>query len=287
MTRLTWNDTGKRYFETGVDQGVFYTSEGVGIPWDGLISVSEKPSGGEVTPFYMDGIKYLNVTSSREFGGSIEAYTYPPEFAEYDGYVVLDNGISVDEQEQKAFGFSYRTLIGNDIDNERHGYKLHIVYNALATPSASDYKSMGANAEPLNFNWTFTTTPIQSATNPSFQPLSHVVIDSRTTHPSQLRLIESILYGVSSYQYERYGYMYVVSDRAPRMPTVDELFALFATPLITVKIQADPTTGRSMLIETNTVKGDLTGRFVDGRFIAAEGSRLTTTAVPGLYTLEP
>lgn len=286
MAELIWNNSGDRNYEAGVDRGVFYTSEGDGVVWNGLISVTESPSGGESTPYYIDGTKYLNVVNSKEFNGKIEAYTYPKEFAEYDGWQILDNGIIVDEQERKPFGFSYRTGIGNDVNGQDHGYKIHIVLNALVSPTESSYSTIGDSTDPLNFSWTFTTMPESSLSKPELEPLSHFVIDSTMTHPTQLQYIERILYGVTSHTYTRDGYIFVVPDATPRLPTLDEMFAIFANSLVSVIIQENTTTGISELVISDSVKGDLKGRFVDGIFVTAEDSRLTQSVTPGLYTLE-
>jgi hypothetical protein len=273
MTELIWNNTGERYFEAGVDRGVFYASDGKGVAWNGLISVKESPSGGEPTPYYMDGVKYLNIAGRKEFVGSIEAYTYPEEFSEYDGWVDLNNGLVVDEQQRKAFGLSYRTLIGNDIDSTDHGYKIHIVYNVLAAPTEREYSTMGDQDDPLTFNWDFTTTPGKPDPTLNLAPWAHFIIDSRKTNPTQMRFIEGYLYGTAS--------------REPQLPTLEQMYILFENPLATYRIQYDSVTGLSYLIESDTVNGDLRGRITNGLYVLGDYTHLNETFTAGLNTLEP
>jgi hypothetical protein len=271
-TKLSWGDAGERFFEVGVDRGVFFTEDGTGVAWNGLISVKGNPTGGDPTPYYLDGVKYLNDPGRKEFGGSIEAYTYPDEFAEYDGWYVFDNGLFLDEQESKPFCISYRTSIGNDVDGVNHGYKIHIVYDLLATPTSSSYLTIGDAPQPSTFSWTYTTTPqkVVSATNKA--RVSHVVIDSTKTDPSLLRYIEENLYGSSRY--------------SSQLLTLDVIIGLFEDPVKALTIDHDPTTGMSSLEEFNMVSGDLWGRVTEGLYTASDTSRLIETSTPGLYTLE-
>lgn len=258
MPELIWNNVGERYFEVGVDRGVFYTADGTGIAWNGLTAVTESPSGGVAIPYYLDGVKYLNIADRKEFNGKIEAFTYPDEFSEYEGWVILENGIAVDEQQIKAFGLSYRTLLGNDLDGQDHGYKIHIVYNALATPTESAYSSIGDNSDPSKFSWAFTTTPIK--TNSNLTPLSHMVVDSTKTNPTQLRFIENYIYGSETL--------------IATLPSPDQLFDWFARPMGTFIIDPDPVTGLSLLVESNTLSGDLRGRSSDGLYVLGDYSRI-------------
>jgi hypothetical protein len=287
MAELIWNNVGQRYFETGIDRGVLYVSDGTGVAWNGLTSVTESPSGGEPTPYYIDGEKYLNVASRKEFGGTIEAFTYPDEFSEYDGWVTLDNGIMVDEQRRKSFGLSYRTRQGNDIDGFDHGYKLHLIYNALAAPTESAYETLNDDVEPLTFSWSFTTTPIRVVSNGNLIPLSHVVINSTKTNPTQMRFIEEYLYGTPSQTLIVEGYIYVSPGQAPMLPTLEEIFSLFENPMVTLVIHENPVTGISTSSESITVLGDLRGRMNEGLYVMADNSRLIETSASGLYTLEP
>ena len=210
MTRLVWNAVGSRTFEAGVDQGVLYVDGADGVPWNGLISVAESPSGGDVTPFYVDGIKYLNVTSSEEFEASITAYTYPDEFAVCDGTVPVKYGLYATQQPRKSFGLSYRTLIGNDADGIDHGYKIHLVYGASATPTTRANSSMNDSIDPFNFTWKVVTKP---PTFVGYKPTAHFVIDSREVPSDLMNQIIDILYGSAS--------------AAPRLPSVPELLYIF------------------------------------------------------------
>lgn len=272
MTKLTWNNIGERYFEVGVDRGVFYGTDGVGVAWNGLISVKESPSGGDPTPYYLDGIKYLNIAGRKEFKGTIEAYTYPEEFSEYDGWVDLGNGLVVDEQQRKPFSLSYRTLVGNDVNGTDHGYKIHVIYSALASPTERQYTTMGDDDNPLEFSWDFTTTPGKPDPTLSLAPWAHFIIDSRKTNPTQMRFIE--------------GYLYGTDTREPKLPTLDQMYILFENPLSTYRIQHDSITGMSTLIESDTVNGDLRGRITNGLFVLGDYTRLNETFTSGLNTLE-
>jgi hypothetical protein len=283
MTQLIWNDIGERYFETGVDRGVFYKSDGSGVAWNGLTAIKESPSGVGTTPYYLDGVKYLNVANTKEFTGSIEAYTYPDEFAEYDGWAEFGNGLTVDEQKSKSFGLSYRTGIGNDLDGQDHGYKIHLVWNALAVPSDISHASISENVDPLNFSWSFTTTPIRVD---GFLPLSHVIIDSTKTNPTQLKFIEDYLYGTPDQEVETDTYFYVIPGQTPTMPSLEEVLTWFADPMVTRNILADPTTGLSLLVDSPTAFGDLKGRRGEGLYVLTDGTRFNDVHSPdGLNSL--
>lgn len=213
MTRLNWDARGERFFETGVDRGVLYVGNNVGVAWPGLISVGENPSGGEPRPYYIDGVKYLNLSSAEEFQATIAAFSSPKEFGVCDGEAAIQNGLFVTQQPRKAFNFSYRTQIGNDIEGKAHGYKIHLVYNALAGPSSRTNSTVASETEPGSLSWEITTLP------PSLtgrKPTSHFVIDSRSTPKGLLNAIEDILYGSAAAQ--------------PRMPLVSELVTLFKSP---------------------------------------------------------
>lgn len=199
MAKITWGDPGKRVFEVGVDRGVLFPYDGPGVAWSGLISVNETPSGGEERPFYIDGIKYQNRGGPEEFSGTIEAYTYPEEFAACDGTASLDDGLFATQQYRQPFAFSYRSKVGNDIAGVDHGYKIHIVYNARATPTDRNNVSIGDQAEAQTFSWGFTTIPERI---PGIRPTAHLVIDSTKTNPEVLGAIEAILYGSESSEAE-------------------------------------------------------------------------------------
>lgn len=213
MPALQWGTVGERYFESGVDRGVLYPEVGNGVAWNGLVGVSESPSGGGPRPFYLDGFKYVNLAEAEEFEASISAYSSPEEFKRCDGTFSLHNGLFVTQQPRESFGFSYRTRIGNDVDNLDHGYKIHLVYNALAAPSSRPNSTLNASTTPIVFQWNITTAPVEAV---GFKPSAHFVIDSRHTPYYYLSAVERILYGYSAGN--------------SRLPTVDELVELFNTP---------------------------------------------------------
>ena len=197
---LEWDKTGERLYETGVDRGVLYPQASggtypLGVTWNGLTNVTESPSGAEATPLYADNIKYLNLISTEEFGATVEAYTYPKEFAECNGESELKTGVYIGQQNRKAFGLCYRTKIGNDVDANEHGYKIHIIYGALAAPSEKSYGSINDSPEAITFSWELKTTPV---TVTGFKPTASLVIDSTKVNSADLAALESILYGTAA-----------------------------------------------------------------------------------------
>ena len=196
MAKIVWDKTGERLYETGVKNGVLYVQEGgaypKGVAWNGLTAVTESPSGAEATPLYADDIKYLNLLSAEEFGATIEAYTYPDEFAECDGSASLADGVMIGQQARKTFGLCYRTAIGNDIDGNDHGYKLHIIYGALAAPTEKAYATINDSPEAITFSWEVTTTPVNVT---GAKPTASITIDSTKAAPEKLAALEKILYG--------------------------------------------------------------------------------------------
>ena len=197
MPKLTWDNTGERIFETGVKQGVLYPiqSDGKytkGVAWNGLTAVTESPSGAEATPLYADDIKYLNLLSNEEFGATIEAYTYPDEFAECDGSAELATGVMIGQQKRKTFGLCYRTTIGNDVEGNDYGYKIHLVYGCLAAPSEKGYSTINDNPDAITFSWEVSTTPVNVE---GFKPTSQITIDSTKADPTKLAALEAVLYG--------------------------------------------------------------------------------------------
>ena len=196
MAKIEWDKTGERLYETGVKNGVLYVQEAgaypKGVAWNGLTAVTESPSGAEATPLYADDIKYLNLISAEEFGATIEAYTYPDEFAECDGSASLADGVMIGQQARKTFGLCYRTTIGNDIDGNDHGYKLHIIYGALAAPTEKAYTTVNDSPEAITFSWEVTTTPVNVA---GAKPTASITIDSTKATPEKLAALEKILYG--------------------------------------------------------------------------------------------
>ena len=196
MARLVWDKTGDHFYETGVKQGVFYPqTNGTytnGVAWNGLTAVTESPSGAEATALYADDIKYLSLYSTEEFSATIEAYTYPEEFANCDGSAALVNGVYVGQQTRKPFGLCYKTTLGNDTDGNDHGYKLHIIYGAMASPSEKAYATINDSPEAITFSWELTTTPVSVS---GMKPTATVVIDSTKADETKLAALEDILYG--------------------------------------------------------------------------------------------
>lgn len=222
--KLVWDQIGERLYETGVDHAVLYVQEGgaypKGVAWNGVVSITESPSGAEANPLYADNIKYLNLVSAEDFGASIEAYMYPDEFAVCDGSAEVTKGVTIGQQKRNTFGMSYRTIIGNDVDSNDHGYKLHLVYGALASPSEKAYNTVNDNPEANTFSWEVTTTPV--AVN-GYKPTSSIIIDSRKVNAANLTKLEEILYGKDPT--ESNG-----SDGvAARLPLPDEVISVLKT----------------------------------------------------------
>lgn len=201
MAKLVWDQTGQKFYETGVKKGVLYVYDseqkkyGAGVAWNGLTAVTESPSGAEATPLYADDIKYLNLMSAEEFGATIEAYTYPEEFAACDGSAELASGVYIGQQARKTFGLCYTTTLGNDVSNNDYGYKIHIIYGCLAAPSEKSYASINDSPEAITFSWEVSTTPVEVA---GFKPTASVVIDSTKVDPTKLAALEAKLYGGDS-----------------------------------------------------------------------------------------
>ena len=196
MSRLKWDQTGERFYETGVKNGVLYIPTGgvysKGVAWNGLTAVTESPSGAEATPLYADDIKYLNLISTEEFGATIEAYTYPDEFAECDGSAELATGVYIGQQPRKTFGLCYKTTLGNDEDGNSYGYKLHLIYGAKAAPTEKAYATINDSPEAITFSWELTTTPVEVK---NAKPTASITIDSTKVDPGKLAALEDILYG--------------------------------------------------------------------------------------------
>lgn len=216
MAAITWDATGERLFETGVDHGVLYpiSSSGTydnGVAWNGLSAITESPSGAEATAVWADNIKYVNLLSAEEFDATVEAYTYPDEFAICDGTAELVDGVIVGQQARKVFGLCYRTKIGNDVDGNDHGYKLHIIYGAQASPSEKAYSTINDSPEAISFSWELTTTPVNVT---GMNATSYLVIDSTKCDAEKLTALEKILYGSAE------------PNTAPRLPLPDEIKTL-------------------------------------------------------------
>lgn len=217
MAPLTWDEVGKRLYETGVDHGVLYIPDDTGeykngYAWNGLTTVTESPSGAESNPQYADNIKYLNLVSAEEFGGTIEAFTYPDEFGQCDGTVAPSDGLTVGQQGRKTFGLSYRTRLGNDLDGTDFGYKLHLLYGCLAAPSEKAYATINDSPEAIAFSWEITTTPVPVT---DMKPTSLLVVDSTVVDATALQSLEDILYGASG---------------SAKLPLPDEVITIFAGP---------------------------------------------------------
>ena len=218
MAALTWDDVGDKLYETGVDHGVLYLpdSSGVyntGFAWNGLTTVTESPTGAEPSAQYADNIKYLNLVSAEEFGGTIEAFTYPEEFAQCDGTELPSPGVALGQQIRKMFGMSYRTKVGNDIDGMDYGYKLHLLYGALAAPSEKAYATVNDSPEAIAFSWDVSTTPVPVT---DLKPTSLIVVDSTVVDATDLAALEDLLYGAGATE--------------AALPTPDAVIALFAGP---------------------------------------------------------
>lgn len=215
MAKLVWDQTGERLYETGVKQGVLYIKEnGIydnGVAWNGLTAITESPSGAETTPLYADDIKYLNLLSTEEFSATIEAYTYPDEFMQCDGSAPLSTGVYIGQQSRKTFGMCYRTVLGNDEDNNDYGYKLHLIYGCLAAPSEKGYSTINDSPEAITFSWEVSTTP-ENVTG--HKPTATITIDSTKADKAKLTALEAILYGSEA--------------KEPRLPLPDEVASLMA-----------------------------------------------------------
>lgn len=216
MTELVWDKVGERRYETGTDHGVLYLPNSAGaydtgFAWNGLVSVTESPSGAEASPQYADNMKYLNLQSAEEFGATIEAFTYPEEFEQCDGTAAPVPGLAIGQQTRKTFGLSYRTLIGNDLEGTDYGYKLHLVYNGLAAPTEKAYNTVNDSPEAITFSWEITTTAVNV---PGYKPSATLTLDSTKLDAAKLSELEAILYGTAGLD--------------PRLPLPAEIIALFS-----------------------------------------------------------
>lgn len=218
MTPLTWDQVGEKLYETGVDHGVLYLPDASGVyntgfAWNGLTTVTESPSGAEASPQYADNIKYLNIISAEEFAATIEAFTYPEEFAQCDGTDLPAPGVAVGQQARKMFGLSYRTRVGNDVDGVDFGYKLHLLYGCQAAPSEKAYATINDSPEAIAFSWEVTSTPVPVT---DMKPTSLIVVDSTVVDPTDLKALEDLLYGAAAVE--------------AALPMPDAVIALFGTP---------------------------------------------------------
>lgn len=224
MSKIIWDNSGDRLYETGVNNAVLYVKTNgaytKGVAWNGITAITESPSGAEASPLYADNIKYLNLMSAEELGATIEAYTYPNEFAECDGTAELSDGVSIGQQKRSTFGLSYKTTVGNDIDGSDHGYKLHLIYGALAAPSEKAYATMNDSPEAINFSWEVSTTPVNVTGK---KPTASLTIDSTKADATKLAALEVILYGKNPTTEGG------TDGTEPRLPLPDEIATLFAT----------------------------------------------------------
>jgi hypothetical protein len=247
VSRLTWGDTGQHFYEAGVDRGVLYIDGSSGVPWNGLVSVEESPSGGDPDPYYIDGVKYLNLSAKEEFEATISAYYSPPEFDACDGMALIKPGLIAAQQRRKSFGLSYRTKLGNDLDDD-FAYKIHLVYNALAQPTQRKYETASNSFDASLLSWSITTKP---ALLSGVGYTAHMIVDTSTAVPFSIETLEDILYGDDA--------------NLPRLPTLSELRGLFidSAPLEVTDIGNDEytITGSGfavMLIDESTyqINGD-------------------------------
>lgn len=224
--KLVWDKTGEHFYETGVKNGVLYpmSASGTypkGVAWNGLTAITESPSGAEATALYADDIKYLNLMSNEEFGATVEAYTYPDEFAECDGSASLTEGVYIGQQARKTFGLCYRTTLGNDSKGNDYGYKLHIIYGAMASPSEKAYSTINDSPDAITFSWELSTTPVAVA---NFKPTASLTIDSTKVDSTKLAALEEILYGKDGT-----GDDHSTGSVDPRLPLPDEIATLMKT----------------------------------------------------------
>lgn len=223
--KIAWDQTGERLYETGVDRGVLYHLDESnkytkGYAWNGLTGVTESPAGAEATDLYADNIKYLSMRSAETFGATIEAYTYPDEFAECDGSAEIATGVKIGQQSRKTFGLCYRTVIGNDVDGNDHGYLLHLIYGATASPSEKAYATINDSPEAITFSWEVTTTPVNVE---GFKPTASLTIDSTKANATDLATLEGILYGTAA------GAEGTPAAVEPRLPLPDEVAEIMST----------------------------------------------------------
>lgn len=262
MTALVWDAIGARFYETGVDRGVLYIPNGSGVydtgfAWNGLTTVTETPDGAAATPQYADNIQYLNLVSAEILGGTIEAFTYPDQFAQCDGTATPNTGVAVGQQSRKSFGLAYRTRVGNDVSGTDLGYKLHLLYGALAAPSEKAYATVNDTPEALAFSWGFSTSPVAVT---GLKPTSLLTIDTTKALASGITALEAALYGGSS--------------TTPRLPLPDEVIAMFAGALTPVTTVA-PTYNVSTHVLTVPSTTGVVYRRTDTGAVVAGGATIT------------
>lgn len=266
LGRLEWDAPGHRRFETGVDRAVLYIDGYPAVPWNGLVSVDRKTTGGSADPVFIDGVKFSNEHTPEDFFATISAYTYPKEFEECDGMVFTEDGLGFGEQPRKPFGLTYRTLIGNDLEGPDFGYKIHIIYNAMATPSAQSSGTLSNNPDATVFSWDITSTP---SVTEKIRPTAHFIIDSTKTKSDTLEFIENALYGSST--------------TTPRLPSSTEIVFLFEL-WRGFEVVHDSNTGLARLAYRG--RDDLKGDMNEGFFTTTPTTRLKPSLEEGFYILE-
>ena len=235
MSKLVWDAIGERTYETGTKKGVLYLQSGSqypeGVAWNGLTSVSVSPEGAEATAIYADDIKYLNLRSVEDFKATIEAYTYPEEFAECDGSAWVATGVKIGQQPRKSFGFSFVSTVGNDTEFEQHGYLIHLIWGASASPSEKSYQTINDSPEAITFSWEIDTIPVEIGTvgGVEYKPAAYMVIDSRLVDATALQTLENTLYGTE--------------NSVPRLPLPAEIIAMFGgtATVYTYEVVSNPT----------------------------------------------
>jgi hypothetical protein len=305
VTRLVWDKPGQRFFEAGIDRGVFYMSNDLGVAWNGLTSVEENLEDTSSEPVFFDGTKIMDMALLGDFAATLSAFTYPDELLEYEGIVPTADGLYVDAQNPKQFGLSYRTRVGNDVDGTDLGYRIHIIYNITAVPDVKGYVTQSPGSGAVDFAWRLTAVP---EAVPGLRPTAHVILDSRFLPADILRTIEDILYGTEGSEGSAVydggyvadedrglidgGYPWDEGDELPsnalnpgdpRIPPIDELIFI-ATVYGPKLVVPNTTTGLALLVPG---EGDLTPTSVLGIFSALPETRLVPSGVEGLYVLVP
>lgn len=267
MTRIQWNASGDRIFHTGLDRGVLFVEDAPGVPWNGLVGLSEQPSEGTVTPRYIDGRKYLNTASIEEYAADIRAYTYPDIFEGCDGVYFDEYGVGYGQQERKPFSVAYRSLVGNDLQSIDFAYRLHVVYDLTAEPSSVEHATISSTVDPGIFSWRVTSLPVEPL-YPGLEPVSHIIFDSRRVSKEIMEKLEEWLYGTA-----------VSEPRLPRFEDFKELFVAYG-----MRIEPNTELGIANLVSSDVP--DLTGNTNNGIYGRYPTSRLVESSQPGIFTLE-
>jgi hypothetical protein len=270
MTRVVWDAIGSRIYEIGVDRCVLYPPDSSGVAWNGLTGVTHSPTEGAAVPYYVDGIKYQNIADVEEFAGTITAFTYPEEFEALDGKEQIYPGFSLSERRRKAFGLTYRTLIGNDVKRLQYGYKIHILYNVLASPSSKSYVTATQAPEAMELSWDFTTTPEDAGSDRL--PTAHVILDSTKISSSIMAVIEDFLYGTEA--------------NPPALPSIEDLYDIFDPSNYTDTYELIEVSSTGLWTISFETGPDLSETDTPGLFDLPEDTRLVETGIDGLYELE-